>query len=36
MGYVLHRKIGSDAKAAGITIIETHAIKHKIEFRDHA
>jgi hypothetical protein len=36
MGYVLDRKIGSDADAAGITIIETHGIRHQIEFRvDH-
>jgi DNA topoisomerase VI subunit B len=36
MGYVLDRKIGSDADAAGITIIETRGIKHQIEFRvDH-
>jgi hypothetical protein len=36
MGYVLDRKIGSDANAAGITIIETRGIKHQIEFRvDH-
>jgi hypothetical protein len=36
MGYVLNRKIGSDADAAGITIIETRGIKHQIEFRvDH-
>jgi DNA topoisomerase VI subunit B len=36
MGYVLDRKIGSDADAAGITIIETRGIRHQIEFRvDH-
>src|SRR5262245_38558046 len=36
MGYVLDRKFGSDADAAGITIIETRGIKHQIEFRvDH-
>jgi DNA topoisomerase VI subunit B len=36
MGYVLDRKIGSDANAAGLTIIETRDIKHQIEFRvDH-
>jgi hypothetical protein len=36
MGYVLDRKIGSDADAAGITIIETRGTKHQIEFRvDH-
>jgi DNA topoisomerase VI subunit B len=36
MGYVLDRRIGSDADAAGITIIETRGIKHQIEFRvDH-
>ena len=36
MGYVLDRKIGSDANAAGVTIIETRGIKHQIEFRvDH-
>jgi hypothetical protein len=32
MGYVLDRKIGSDANAAGVTIIETRSIKHHIEF----
>src|SRR5262249_7305221 len=32
MGYVLDRRIGSDADAAGITIIETRGIKHQIEF----
>jgi hypothetical protein len=36
MGYVLDRKIGSDADAAGITVIETRGIRHQIEFRvDH-
>jgi DNA topoisomerase VI subunit B len=37
MGYVLNRKIGSDADdAAGITIIETRGLRHQIEFRvDH-
>jgi DNA topoisomerase VI subunit B len=36
MGYVLDRNNGSDADAAGITIIETHGIRHQIEFRvDH-
>jgi DNA topoisomerase VI subunit B len=36
MGYVLDRKIGSDANSAGVTIIETRGIKHQIEFRvDH-
>jgi DNA topoisomerase VI subunit B len=36
MGYVLDRKIGGDADAAGCTIIETRGIKHHIEFRvDH-
>jgi hypothetical protein len=36
MGYVLDRKMGNDANAAGITIIETRGIKHQIEFRvDH-
>jgi hypothetical protein len=36
MGYVLDRECGSDADAAGITIIETRGIKHQIEFRvDH-
>jgi DNA topoisomerase VI subunit B len=36
MGYVLDRNNGSDADAAGITIIETRGIKHQIEFRvDH-
>ena len=36
MGYVLDRKIGSDADAAGVTVIETRGIRHQIEFRvDH-
>jgi DNA topoisomerase VI subunit B len=36
MGYVLDRKVGSEADAAGITIIETRGIAHRIEFRvDH-
>jgi DNA topoisomerase VI subunit B len=36
IGYVLDRKIGSDADAAGITIIETCGIRHQVEFRvDH-
>jgi hypothetical protein len=36
MGYVLDRNNGSDADAAGITIIESRGIKHQIEFRvDH-
>jgi hypothetical protein len=36
MGYVLDRKIGNDANAAGVTIVETRGIKHQIEFRvDH-
>ena len=36
MGYVLDRKIGSDADAAGVTIIETRGVRHQIEFRvDH-
>ena len=36
MGYVLDRKIGSDANAAGVTIIETRGVEHRIEFRvDH-
>jgi hypothetical protein len=36
MGFVLDRKIGGDADAAGITIIEACGIKHQIEFRvDH-
>jgi DNA topoisomerase VI subunit B len=37
MGYVLDRDdAGSDADAAGVTIIETYGIKHRIEFRvDH-
>jgi DNA topoisomerase VI subunit B len=36
MGYVLDRKSGSDATAAGVTIIETGGIRHQIEFRvDH-
>jgi DNA topoisomerase VI subunit B len=36
MGYVLDRKIGSEADAAGVTIIETRGIEHRIEFRvDH-
>jgi DNA topoisomerase VI subunit B len=35
MSYVLNRKVGSDNES-GITIIETHGIKHQIEFRvDH-
>jgi DNA topoisomerase VI subunit B len=36
MGYVLDRKIGSHADAAGVTVIETRGIAHRIEFRvDH-
>jgi hypothetical protein len=36
MGYVLDRDAGSDADAAGVTLIETHGRKHRIEFRvDH-
>jgi DNA topoisomerase VI subunit B len=36
MGYVLDRKIGSDAEAVGITIIESRGVRHQIEFRvDH-
>jgi DNA topoisomerase VI subunit B len=37
MGYVLDREdAGSDADAAGVTIIETRGLKHRIEFRvDH-
>jgi DNA topoisomerase VI subunit B len=36
MGYVLDRNNGSDADAAGITVIETRGIRHQIEFRvDH-
>jgi DNA topoisomerase VI subunit B len=36
MGYVLDRTNGSDADAAGVTIIETRGVKHQIEFRvDH-
>jgi len=36
MGYVLDRKRGSDDDAAGVTIIETRGVKHRIEFRvDH-
>src|SRR5262249_22674122 len=36
MGYVLDRKIGSNANAAGVTVIEARGIKHQIEFRvDH-
>src|SRR5215475_123577 len=36
MGYVLERRIGRDADAAGVTIIETQGIAHRIEFRvDH-
>jgi DNA topoisomerase VI subunit B len=36
MGFVLDRKIGSDANAAGVTIIEARGVKHQIEFRvDH-
>jgi hypothetical protein len=35
MSYVLDRRIGSDA-AAGVTIIETRGVEHRIEFRvDH-
>ena len=33
MGYVLDRKIGSEGEAAGVTIIETRGIAHRIEFR---
>jgi DNA topoisomerase VI subunit B len=32
MGYVLDRKLGSDAEAVGITIIESRGIRHQIEF----
>jgi DNA topoisomerase VI subunit B len=36
MGYVLDRKIGSDADASGVTIIETRGTRHQIKFRvDH-
>jgi DNA topoisomerase VI subunit B len=36
MGYVLDRDSGSDAGAAGMTIIETCGLQHRIEFRvDH-
>ncbi|PWT73230.1 MAG: hypothetical protein C5B46_05670 [Proteobacteria bacterium] len=36
MGYVLDRKLGSNADAAGVTIIESRGLKHLIEFRvDH-
>jgi len=37
MGYVLDREdVGSEADAAGVTIIETRGIEHRIEFRvDH-
>lgn len=36
MGYVLDRKLGSDANAAGVTIIESRGVEHRIEFRvDH-
>jgi DNA topoisomerase VI subunit B len=36
MGYVLDRKAGSDGDAAGVTIIETRGVEHRIEFRvDH-
>lgn len=36
MGYVLDRKIGSDADASGVTIIEARGVRHQIEFRvDH-
>jgi DNA topoisomerase VI subunit B len=36
MGFVLDRKTGGDAEAAGCTIIETRGVKHHIEFRvDH-
>jgi hypothetical protein len=36
MGYVLDRKLNSEGDAAGVTIIETRGIAHRIEFRvDH-
>jgi hypothetical protein len=36
MGFVLDRKYGSGAGAVGTTIIESHGIEHRIEFRvDH-
>jgi hypothetical protein len=36
MGYVLDRDAGSGADAAGVTIIETRGLQHRIEFRvDH-
>jgi hypothetical protein len=36
MGYVLDSKIGGDADAAGVTIIKSRGVQHRIEFRvDH-
>ena len=36
MGYVIDRGLGRDAEAAGVTIIEAHGVRHRIEFRvDH-
>jgi Histidine kinase-, DNA gyrase B-, and HSP90-like ATPase len=36
MGYVLEREMFEDGEPAGVTIIETRGIKHRIEFRvDH-
>jgi DNA topoisomerase VI subunit B len=36
MGYVLECEIGRGAEAAGVTIIESRGVKHRIEFRvDH-
>jgi DNA topoisomerase VI subunit B len=36
MGYVLDREAGSEGDAAGLTIIETRGVEHRIEFRvDH-
>jgi hypothetical protein len=36
MGYVLDRESGGDGNAAGVTLIETRGVAHRIEFRvDH-
>jgi hypothetical protein len=36
MSYVLNRKVGSEGDAAGVTIIESRGVGHRIEFRvDH-
>jgi hypothetical protein len=36
MGYVLNRKVGGEGDAAGVTIIESLGVHHRIEFRvDH-